>query len=102
MGDPLSSLIGIWLFITIAAAAVGGKGVAGKVLSAPFRLGGWMLRGMLSAAGKGAQTVVATLWRGLVHVIADAHHYLYGHWPGAILLCYTLAFFAAVLYIYLR
>lgn len=100
MGDPLSGLIGFWLFIAIGAAAVGGRGAAGKVLAAPFRFTGWVLRGILGAAGQGARTVIATLWRGFVQLLADAHRHLYGRWPGATLIGYTLVLFTAVLYIY--
>lgn len=102
MGDPLSSLIGFCLFIAIGAAAVGGRGAAGKVLAAPFRFGGWVLRSILGAAGQGLRTVLATLWRGFVQLVADAHRYAYGRWPGATVLGYVILFSAAGLYIYLR
>ena len=96
----MEQLIALWLLIAIGAAAVMGRGGAGKVLAAPFRFGGWILRGILGAAGQGARTVIATLWRGFIQLLADAHRHIYGRWPGATLLGYSLVFFAAVVYIY--
>ena len=96
----MEQLIALWLLIAIGAAAVGGRGSASKVFADPFRFSGWILRGILGAAGQGARTVIATLWRGFVQLVADAHRHIYGRWPGATLLGYSLVFFAAVVYIY--
>lgn len=99
----MEQLIALWLFVAIGAAAVGGRGAAGKVLAAPFRFGGWVLRGACGAAGQGARTVITTLWRGFVQLLADAHRHLYGRWPGATLLGYALVILTAMVYIrYLR
>lgn len=99
----MEQLIALWLFLAIGAAAVGGRGAASKVFAAPFRFGGWVLRGIFDAAGQGARTVVATLWRAFIQLVADAHRHLYGRWPGATILGYVLAIFTAMVYIrYLR
>ena len=96
----MEQLIALWLFVAIGAAAVGGRGSVSKVFAAPFRFGGWILRGILGAAGQGARTVIAALWRGFVQLLADAHRHIYGRWPGATLFGYVLVISAAVVYIY--
>ncbi len=96
----MEQLIAFWLFVAIGAAAVGGRSVAAKVLAWPFRFAGEIMRAMLGAAGQGARTVIATLWRGFVQLLADAHRHFYGRWPWATLLGYALVFSAAMVYIY--
>ena len=102
--DPnaLGSLLGLWIFIAIVAALIGGRAAASNVLAAPFRLCGWVLRGILSATGRGTQRILADVWRGFTRLVAHAHSYCYGRWPGATLLGYAVAIVATVLYIYLR
>ena len=97
----LGQLIGLWLFVAMFAAVIGGRGMASKVLAVPFRFGGWVLRGVLGSAGQGARTVVTTLWRGFVRLVSDAHSHCYGHWPGATLLGYVVIFVTAGVLIYL-
>ena len=105
MGDPnaLGSLIGLWLFVAMFAAAFGSRGLASKVMAGPFHFMGWIMRGLLGAAGQGARAIVAQLWRAGVVLVSDAHRYCYGYWPGSTLLVYAGLFLSAIIWsIFLR
>ena len=94
----MGSIIGLWIFVAIAAALSGGPGAAGKVLTAPFRFGGWVLRGCFGAAGQGVRTIIAHAWWAFVRILTDS----YNRWPGPTIVGCAIILFAAWLYMHLR
>ncbi len=83
----IQMLLALWLTVVALAFLIGilaGRPqIAGEVFVAPFRFFGWMLRGIFSASGRAAGSVVR-----------DAHRYFYGRWPGWTLVFYGSVFFA--------
>ncbi len=65
------NLSAIALVVAGLAFIFAGPQGAARVLGSPFALFGWLMRGILSAVG-----------RGLSRVIADSHRYFYRRWPG--------------------
>lgn len=73
----ISGLLAILLTIAALAFIFGGPSAAGRVMASPFQLFGWVLRGLLGAAGRGASGAVR-----------DAHRYGMRHHPRTTLKVY--------------
>ena len=99
LGQVMSNLLAIWITVAVIAAVFGGRQGGYRVVAAPFRIGGWVARGLLGAAGHGVWAILAAVGRGFAQLLADAHRHLYGRWPGATLLGYTILLLIAGLYI---
>ena len=100
--DPSQALVGllaVWTVLAMIAGMFGGRRATHQVLAAPFRLGGWMLRGVLGALGHGVWAIISAIGRGIVQLLADIHRHLYGRWPGTTLLAYAILLLVAGLYI---
>lgn len=86
--EILVSLFTIVLVVAGLAFIFAGPQGAARVLGSPFATFSWLMRGILSATG-----------RGLSRVIADSHRYFYRRWPER-----TVGFYltvAAVLFLIL-
>lgn len=67
----LGGILGILIAVAALLVILGQKAAAGKVISSPFTLFGWVFRGLLGASGRGTRQLIRDTYRQCLH-----------RWPG--------------------